>query len=499
MTYHLLTGATGLLGSYLLRDNLRAGHRVAVLVRPTRHESARGRIETILARWEKETGLVLPRPVVLEGDLSESDLDLDARSLQWIVDHCDSVIHSAASLTFRGVDPKGEPWRTNVEGTRRVLELCRLTGIRKFHHVSTAYVCGLREGRILESELDVGQEMGNDYEASKTAAEKMVRGAGFLDSPTIYRPAIIVGDSRTGYTTTFHGFYALLKLAHTLVSRVVLGATDGRPLIGMFGLHGSERKNFVPVDWVSAVISRIFSRPEFHGGTYHLTSRSPMTVAEMTAVIQDAIETWSQLADPSDAGRCDGTWFDRTFRQELEIYRAYWRGDPIFDHVNVTRAVPDLPCPVMDAEMLMRLARYAIKANFGRPRPRPLKPDFDTQCHLRHLLETRQRSARPLRNGNCLGLEVNGPGGGQFELIVEGNRIVAAEEGLTPHCSATFHLSSGTFQRLAGRQLTVTEALTSGSVVVDGNGWERRQLEAVLQSATMPDTPQGSKSESVVR
>ena len=108
MTYHLLTGATGLLGSYLLRDCLRAGQPIAVLVRPTRSESARQRIDTILTRWERETGSTLSRPVVFEGDLGQSDLGLDARSLRWIEANCRSVIHNAASLTFHGANRQGE-------------------------------------------------------------------------------------------------------------------------------------------------------------------------------------------------------------------------------------------------------------------------------------------------------------------------------------------------------------------------------------------------------
>ena len=265
MTYHLLTGATGLLGSYLLRDGLREGHRLAVLVRPTKRESARQRIESILSRFEAELRTSLPRPVVIEGELTEVDLGLDGGDLRWISRHCRSVIHNAASLTFHGNGPEGEPWLSNLEGTRRVLDLCRTTGIRKFHHVSTAYVCGLREGRVLETELDVGQTPGNAYEHSKIEAEKLVLATPWIDPPTIYRPAIIVGDSQTGYTATFHGFYVMVKLAHTLVSRMVRGSTAGRFLVEGLGLTGKECKNLVPVDWVSAVLTRIFSQPQHHG------------------------------------------------------------------------------------------------------------------------------------------------------------------------------------------------------------------------------------------
>ncbi len=497
MPYHLLTGATGLLGSYLLRDGLHAGHRVAVLARPSRYESAKQRIETILARWERELGCALPRPVVLEGDLSEVDLDLDSPSIEWISRHCNSVIHNAASLTFQGSDPDGEPWCSNVGGTQLMLELCRVTGIRKFHHVSTAYVSGLREGRVLETELDVGQQMGNDYERSKVEAEKEVRGTDFLDTTTFYRPSIIVGDSCTGYTTTFHGFYAPLKLAHTLVSKVVLGVTGGVPLMTELGLCGPERKNFVPVDWISAVMTHIYSRPEHHGKTYHLTSPHPIRVADMTAVIQEAVEKYSTPASPSDEFRCDGAWFKEAFRTELELYRSYWRDDPDFDQTNVTRAAPHLPCPEVNREMLMRSAKYAIGTNFGRPRPRPVKPSFDVHQHLEGLIAAREKLAKTSANGTRVGLQVNGPGGGQWELMLADDRPIAAERGLSPKSTAIFHLNSETFQRLALRRLAVRQAVKTGKVRIEGNGLELPRLEVVLQ-ATALARKNGSTSKSSV-
>ncbi len=236
---------------------------MAVLARPSKSESARQRVENLLRHWELSLETTLPRPVVLEGDLSEIDLGLDNRTLSWIGRHCTSIFHNAASLVFRGDDPDGEPYLSNVEGTRRMLELCRLTGIRQFHHVSTAYVCGLREGRILESDVDVGQTTGNVYEKTKLQAEILVRTADFLAPPTIYRPAIIVGDSQTGYTTTYHGFYAPLKLAHTMVSKVERGATAGDLLVAALGIKTNDRKNFVPVDWVSAVMCTSLAVPSF--------------------------------------------------------------------------------------------------------------------------------------------------------------------------------------------------------------------------------------------
>jgi thioester reductase-like protein len=99
---------------------------------------------------------------------------------------------------------------SNLGGTEQALKLCRTVGLREFHYVSTAYVCGQREGPIREDELDCGQEFRNDYEECKFQAEQLVRSADFLDDVTVYRPAIITGDSRSGFTSTYHGLYSYL-------------------------------------------------------------------------------------------------------------------------------------------------------------------------------------------------------------------------------------------------------------------------------------------------
>jgi len=373
MTYCLLTGGPGLLGRYLLRDSLRTGHRMAVLVRPTETQSAQERVDALLAHWQEQTGQVLPQPVVLEGDLCRPDLNLKVSDLRWIANHCHTVIHSAASLAFFGSDRQREPWLTNVEGTRRVLDLCERYGIGQFHYVSTAYVCGLRDGFIRETELDVGQQMGNDYERSKLEAEKLVRSAPLPQPPTVYRPSIIVGDSRTGYTSAFHGFYAMVKLAHTLASQMTLRSITANMMFRASHLRSQLRKDYVPVDWVSAVITYLLGRPEHHGKTYHLTATQATPVALWSRAIQDAVERGSRLADPSDPTRRDAKWFLETFLKQSEVYRSYWRDDPQFDRTHTKAAAPYLPCPLVDYSMLLRMAQFAIGTNFGK-RPQTSGP-----------------------------------------------------------------------------------------------------------------------------
>ena len=123
MTHTILTGATGLLGGQLMADLLEADVALAVLVRPGAGLSGRERIEGILQRQENDRGRLLPRPVVLEGDLNAERCGLDGERISWLSRACSRIVHSAASLQFIGKDRGEEPWRTNVGGTQHVLEV----------------------------------------------------------------------------------------------------------------------------------------------------------------------------------------------------------------------------------------------------------------------------------------------------------------------------------------------------------------------------------------
>ena len=285
-THLLLTGATGLLGRYLLRDLLARGVPVAALVRPRGAEPAATRLEEVVAEQERLAGLSLPRPICLEGDVTAPGLGLSAGDADWAATHCGRVLHSAASLVFRGSDRERDPWLTNLAGTRNVLAFCRDSGIGELHYVSTAYVCGRRAGAVREDELGAGREFRNDYEESKFEAEKMLRSAGLADL-TVYRPAVIVGDSRTGYTSTYHGPYAYFRFVAAL-RRFATADNSGRwhaPV--RLALTGGEPRNLVPVDWVSAAITRLVLDPRHHGRTYHLAPARPVTAREIEEATAD--------------------------------------------------------------------------------------------------------------------------------------------------------------------------------------------------------------------
>ncbi len=485
--YTLITGATGLLGAYLLRNFLMNDDRCAVLVRSSRSESSIQRVETILARTEKELGITLARPVVLEGSLTEN-FGLDSERIEWVKRRCARIVHNAASLTFER-DPKtNEPYRSNVEGTQCAVDFALKCGIPQFHHISTAYVCGLREGVCKEDELDVGQQWGNDYEKAKVQAEKIVRSAPFLEPPTFYRPAIITGDSTTGYTSTYHGFYTPLRVVASILQlRDFHESFDN--MIEVLGMRGFERKNFVPVEWIAQCVVALASNPKNVGRTFHLAPRNRVTVGQMYDVFVRALTQYAERhADEikaREAKRNSSVVAEMfgssltSFRDQMKVYRSYWRDDPIFDSSNRDGALPQLPCPEMNEDVLLRLSTFALEANFGWPKPKPIYPN----SFVRDLLPVKPSfrcdvplSAAPKR----VVVEARGAGGGAWIATLRDGRIEAMEEGATTKPDASLTLSASVLAKIREGSLAPRKALESGAILWQADGDMRESGQNVL-------------------
>lgn len=493
MSHLLLTGATGLLGGYLLSDLLDQGIPVACLVRRTGKSLPRHRVDQSLRRFDAVRGYSLPRPVVIEGDLNRPGLGVDDVEQAWIAEHCSGVIHCAASLEFYANPKSGEPYRTNVESVRRLIDFARQVGIRHFHHVSTAYVCGRRSGTILESELNAGQEFGNDYERSKFTAETEVRNATGFATTTAYRPSIIVGDSRSSYTSTFQGFYTPLQAGYTLASRHRFRATVGVPFLGQLGLAGSEGKNFVPVDWVSSVMAQIISRPECHGRTYHLTNPVPTSTADIDAALTEAISACASATNADACRAVDGAALPVTsrsgeeelwFQEQMATYRNYLRDDPRFDCRNVLEAAPSMPCPVVDRGAMVKLAKWAIENRFGLPKPRITAPHFDVDQQLRSHLSERVLSPRGMYLAPAdllLGICVTGSGGGAWTLTVRNDQVQTAEPGLNSKADVQCRVNIQTLADLAAGTRTFSEAMYAGRLLWEG----RRAPKSVAEEAKL--------------
>ena len=163
--------------------------------------------------------------------------------------------------------------RVNVEGTRNVLEFAaRCPLLERFHYVSTCYVSGRHHGTFGEGDLDKGQPFNNYYEETKFLAEVLVREAMSEGlRATIYRPSVVVGDSRTGATQKFDGPYFVMQWLLRQPRLAVL------PVLGR---SKDLRFNVVPRDFIVDALERLTATPESIGKCYQLADPEPMTVAE---------------------------------------------------------------------------------------------------------------------------------------------------------------------------------------------------------------------------
>ena len=214
---------------------------------------------------------------ILEGDISRRHLglaDADWERLKADVTH----VHHLAAIYDLAV-PEEIAHRVNVEGTGNVLDFCRdAAGLERLNYVSTAYVAGTRTGVAYEHELNLGQGFKNHYEATKFQAEVWVRELIDRIPTTIYRPAIVVGDSRTGETQKFDGPYYVLRFVAASRERNMPVANIGR---------GRTAFNVVPVDFVVDSMVALAGLEEAIGETVHLCDPDPLSSAEMVALLAE--------------------------------------------------------------------------------------------------------------------------------------------------------------------------------------------------------------------
>lgn len=425
--YFLLTGATGLLGQYLTRDLMEAGHRVAILIRGSKKQTPGERMEQFMQMWERNAGCHLQRPVCLAGNITEPNAGLSDADFEWVKNNCGNMIHCAASLTFTAQG--SEPWRTNVEGTRQVLQLCTDAEIKSMHYISTAYVCGHREDLVMEDDLNVGQEFRNDYEDSKFQAETLVRESEF-DSLTVYRPVVITGDSVTGYTSTYHGTYLYMKLAKVLANNTEADEHGNKHIPIRWGLTGKERRNITPVDWNSEIICKLLGNPECHGKTFHMAPSEPITMRDAIGYGTDyfnitGIEFRGYGTQPDQPLN----ELERWVWSNISIYGSYDFMDPQFDTTNLMKYAPEPRCPKIDEPTAKKLIDYAEEDRWGRRKP--TLPEPAPLCVLTTLTENcKQAPASVVESQELLGVNILGPGGGPWQLAIDGDEIVDFAPGL---------------------------------------------------------------------
>jgi len=293
--------------------------------------------------------------LVLAGDVRRPGLGLDAAAQAAVSDGLDLLVHCAALTSFN-LDPPA--YRSvNVEGVANLLALTDRSRTPLLH-VSTAYVCGLRDGPIHEDELDVGQAFANGYEASKAEGERLAAAARDRGRPVaIARPSVVVGASGDGAISSFGSFYGLLRLA-----------AEGR--IPVLPARPGASLDLVPIDHVVAGLTDVAERmAEASGRAFHLVSGAPVPVAGLAALAEGYPQLYApRLVRPEAFDPGALTPLQRQVHaQATGLLAGYLQRDPRFADANL-RALSGRACPPTDGRFLRGLIDHCLATGYIRAR-----------------------------------------------------------------------------------------------------------------------------------
>jgi NAD(P)-dependent dehydrogenase (short-subunit alcohol dehydrogenase family) len=258
---YFLTGATGFIGRHLLERLLEREGDIHVLVRE-------GSTEKLDAVVERLGGGDRIQPVT--GDLSEPLLGVGDDVRERLRGNVDHFFHLAAIYDMTADETQNA--LLNVGGTQNAIDLANDLQAGIFHHASSIAVAGEYDGHFTEDMFDEGQKLPSAYHKTKFESEKLVRNR-VKGAWRAYRPAIVVGDSRTGEMDKIDGpyyfFKAIQKARHAL--------PEWFPLIGL----EVGWTNIVPVDWVAAAIDHIAHQPGLDGQAFHLVNPRPQRAGDV--------------------------------------------------------------------------------------------------------------------------------------------------------------------------------------------------------------------------
>ncbi|MEO6362265.1 MAG: SDR family oxidoreductase [Caldimonas sp.] len=240
--HYFVTGATGFIGKRLVRTLLaRRGAIVHFLLR----RESEGKLAELLGFWGLGQG-GKARAIPVYGDLTAKKLGVAGDDIKKLKGQVDHVYHLAAVYDL-SADAESQI-AVNIEGTRAVVEFAKTIDAGHLHHVSSIAAAGLYEGVFREDMFDEADGLDHPYFMTKHESEKIVRKESKVPW-TVYRPALVVGDSTTGEMDKIDGPYYFFKLIQRM--RQLLP-----PWMPSIGIEGG-RINIVPVDFVVAALDHI--------------------------------------------------------------------------------------------------------------------------------------------------------------------------------------------------------------------------------------------------
>lgn len=276
-----VTGFPGFLATRLVSRLARDGARFILLTQPVFAATA----QQTIARITEETGASAARFTLIEGDITQADLGLAPEDLALAQRETTVIFHLAAIYDLAVASDLAA--RVNVEGTRNVSSFAKsVKKLERYHHISTCYVAGKREGLIKEDELQHDKGFRNHYEETKYLAELEVESLKSQLPITIHRPAVVCGDSRTGETAKYDGIYYLIHYLRRWPGGLTLLNIGNREV----------RLNLVPVDFVIEAMAALARDKRAIGATVQIADPAPLTTRELFDEISQVIAGRDSLA-----------------------------------------------------------------------------------------------------------------------------------------------------------------------------------------------------------